>query len=117
MSDETTEKRPQSVIAIYGGPTWSVLETIEEIEDLEDGLIGDQRLLLTAYQEDMEPARIRINPNLVATVFEVTDERYAADLEARHEREAQEKAQADAIAEARRRGLVPGGGGPGGGLV
>jgi len=79
--------RPRAIIAIYGGPTWAVLDTYEEVLAKLDAAEGDDRIELRAHQDGLEPTRIQVNPQLIATCFEVTEERYKSDLAERKAKE------------------------------
>ena len=97
------EGRPRTIVAIYGGPTWHVLDEYEDVLEEIENVVGDARINLLAHQEAPQgPARIQVNPNLIATVFEITEERWKADRLARH-------AQEQAMREQAMRGMVPGG--------
>lgn len=88
--------RPRAIVAIYGGPTWAVLNPYDEVVKLLAEVEGDERIELQAHQDgQLEPARIQVNPHLVATCFEVTEDRYKSDL---IERKAKEQMMREAAA-------------------
>lgn len=113
MTDEpigTPDPRPMAVVAIQGGPNWTVMETYEQISAMISGAEGEHpRLELHAFQEELAPNRIQIAADLIVSVFEVTDERFASDMKEKEEMEAVRKQQEADM----RRQLAAAGGPPG----
>jgi hypothetical protein len=80
FSEQELATRPRSIVAIYGGPTWSVIEEAEDIAEAQEAAKAtDSLFMLNACQDELPPTLIWVSPHLIATIFQVTEDRWKAD--------------------------------------
>lgn len=90
VNSEELANRPHAILTLAVGPTWAVLDSYEEVQAQIASAAqtpGSTVELNTHQESGLGAACITIRADQIVSVFEVTEQRYIADLRDRKQKE------------------------------